>query len=85
MGMQALHKGISYHLNSLITVLQGSLHYIIHLNIALEMLVSLYFGGKSHVSNGQYVSFKEPCLTWTVWWTCSEPPQRELGLGLSTT
>ena len=31
--------------------------YIIHLN----MVVSLYFGGKSHVSNGQNVSFKEPC------------------------
>ena len=34
--------------------------YIIHLNIALQMVVSLYFGGKSHVSNGQNVSFKEP-------------------------
>ena len=35
--------------------------YIIHLNIALQLVVSLYFGGKSHVSNGQHVSFKEPC------------------------
>ena len=26
--------------------------YIIHLNIALYMVVSLYFDGKSHVSNG---------------------------------
>ena len=34
--------------------------YIIHLNIALPMVGSLYFGGKSHVSNGQNVSFKEP-------------------------
>ena len=25
------------------------------------MVVSLYFGGKSHVSNGQNVSLKEPC------------------------
>ena len=33
----------------------------IHLNIALQMEVSLYFGGRSHVSNGQNVSFKEPC------------------------
>ena len=32
-----------------------------HLNIALQMVVSLYFGGKSHVLNGQHVSFKEPC------------------------
>ena len=32
-----------------------------HLNIALSMVVSLYFGGKSHVSNGQNVSFEEPC------------------------
>ena len=37
--------------------------YIIHLNIALQMVVSLYFGGTSHVSNGQNVSFKEPCVT----------------------
>ena len=37
--------------------------YIIHLNIALYMVGSLYFGGKSHVSNGQSVSFKEPCKT----------------------
>ena len=22
----------------------------------------LFFGGKSHVSNGQHVSFKEPCV-----------------------
>ena len=35
--------------------------YIIHLNIALYMVVSLYFAGKSHVSSGQHVSFKEPC------------------------
>ena len=27
------------------------------------MVVSLYFGGKSHVSTGENVSFKEPCLT----------------------
>ena len=33
---------------------------IIHLNIAFQMVVSLYFGGESHVSNGQTVSFKEP-------------------------
>ena len=26
--------------------------YIIHLNMALSMAVSLYFGGTSHVSNG---------------------------------
>ena len=32
--------------------------YIVHLNIALSMVVSLYFGGKSHVSNLQHVSFK---------------------------
>ena len=36
--------------------------YFMHLNIALYMVVSLYFGRKSHVSNGQHVSFKEPCL-----------------------
>ena len=30
--------------------------WIIHLNIALYMVVSLYFGGKSHVSTGQKVS-----------------------------
>ena len=35
--------------------------YIIHLNIALSMVVSPYFWGNSHVSNGQNVSFKEPC------------------------
>ena len=35
--------------------------HVIHLNIALSMVVSLYFGGKSHVSNGQNVYFKEPC------------------------
>ena len=35
--------------------------YIVHLNIALSMVVSLYFGGKSHASNGQNVSLKEPC------------------------
>ena len=34
--------------------------YIIHLNIALYMVVPLYFGGKSNASNGQHVSFKEP-------------------------
>ena len=27
----------------------------------MEIVVSFYFGGKSHVSNGQDVSFKEPC------------------------
>ena len=37
--------------------------YIIHLNIALSMAVSLCFGGKSHVSNGQNVYFKEPCFS----------------------
>ena len=39
--------------------------YIIHLNIALSMVVSPYFGGKKHASNGQHVSFniKEPCTT----------------------
>ena len=43
---------------------------MIHLNIALQMVVSLYFGGKSHVSNGQnYVSFKEPCKTTPSWAT----------------
>ena len=38
--------------------------YIIHLNIALYMVVP--FGGKSHVSNGQNVSFKDPCYNWRV-------------------
>ena len=42
--------------------------YIIYLNIALSilsMVVSLYVGGKGHVSNGQNVSFKEPwCCGW---------------------
>ena len=37
---------------------------IIHLNIALCM-VSLYFGGKSHVSIGQNVSFKKPCSSFS--------------------
>ena len=32
----------------------------LYLSIALYMVVSLYFGGKSHVSNGQNVFFKEP-------------------------
>ena len=36
--------------------------YIIHLNIALLMVVSLCFGGTNHVFNGQHVSFKEPCF-----------------------
>ena len=36
--------------------------YIIHGNIALSMVVSLYFAGKSHVSNGQNISFKESCV-----------------------
>ena len=31
--------------------------YILHLNIALYMVGSLHFGGKTHVSNGQHVSF----------------------------
>ena len=35
----------------------------IHLNIALQMVVSPYFGGTSHASNSQNVSFKEPCFT----------------------
>ena len=35
--------------------------YIVHLNIALYMMVSPYFGGKKHVLNAQNVSFKEPC------------------------
>ena len=35
---------------------------IMHLNIALQMEVCLYLGGKSHVANGQNVSFKEPCF-----------------------
>ena len=35
--------------------------YIIQLNIALQMVVSIYFAGKSNVLNGQNVSFKEPC------------------------
>ena len=30
------------------------------------MVVSLYFGGKRHVSNGQTVSFKEPCVCFLV-------------------
>ena len=34
---------------------------IIPLNIALYMVVDLYFGGKKHVSEEQNVSFKEPC------------------------
>ena len=37
--------------------MQGS-GCIIHLNIALQMVVSLYSCGKDHVSNGQNVSFK---------------------------
>ena len=49
-------------------------HYIIHLNIALQMVVSLYLGGKSHVSNGQHVSFKEPCTS-----------KRFIGLGVGMT
>ena len=32
------------------------------------MVVSLYFGGKSHVSNAQNVSFKEPCSISDLWW-----------------
>ena len=35
---------------------------IIHLNIALQIVVSHYFGGKSHVSIGENVSFEEPEL-----------------------
>ena len=35
--------------------------YIIHLNIAFYMVVSPLFWWESHVSNGQNVSFKEPC------------------------
>ena len=31
--------------------------YIVHLNIALSMVVSPYLCGRSHVSNGQNVSF----------------------------
>ena len=34
--------------------------YIIHLNIALQMVVFLYFGGKSHVSNGQMYLLRSP-------------------------
>ena len=34
--------------------------YIIHLNIASSMVVSLYCSRKKHVSNRQHVSFKEP-------------------------
>ena len=37
--------------------------YIIHLNVALQMVVSLYFGRKSHVSHGKHVCVKEPCCT----------------------
>ena len=33
--------------------------YIIHLNIALSIVVFLFFGGESHFENGQHVSFKE--------------------------
>ena len=29
------------------------------------MVVSIYFGGESHLSTGQSVSFKEPC--YTIW------------------
>ena len=35
---------------------------IIHLIIALRMVASLYFGGESHVSNGQNVSSKKFCV-----------------------
>ena len=38
---------------------QGSLHYTPE--HCLVMVVSPYFGGKNHVSNGRKVSFKEPC------------------------
>ena len=34
--------------------------YIIHLNIALSMVVSLDFGGKRHVSNGQMYLLRSP-------------------------
>ena len=37
--------------------------YIVHLNIALEMVASSYFGGKSHVSNGCNMHlFRSPVL-----------------------
>ena len=41
------------------------------------MVVSHFFGGKSHVSNGQHVSFKEPCYS-----IKSNPPSycRDFGL-----
>ena len=34
------------------------------------MVVSLYFGGKSHVSNGQTVSFREPWFPFSAMSTC---------------
>ena len=38
--------------------------YIVRLNIAFSMVVSLsfVFGGKNHISNGQHVSVQEPCF-----------------------
>ena len=40
---------------------QESLHYTAeHCLVNGGLVVSLYFGGKRHVSNGQNISFKEP-------------------------
>ena len=44
-------------------------------NRGVPMVVSLYCGGKSHVSNGQNVSFKEPCtIVWVCWWRAAVSP-----------
>ena len=54
-----LHASVAvYHPRSHATISRDP--YIIHLNIALSRVVTLYFDGKSHVSTGQNVSFKEP-------------------------
>ena len=43
--------------------------------------VQLYFGGKSHVSNGQSVSFKEPCWVAVVSWRGGERREGRGGEG----
>ena len=53
--------------------------YIIHLNIALSMVVSVCFGGKSHVSNWQNVSFKEPCYMLLASYQSQQPSLRLQG------
>ena len=58
---------------------------IIHLNIALSMMVSLYFGGNSHVSNGFNMYLlrspvedgDEPSAVWFV--HCIQGQSGELG------